>query len=197
MALETWSLRELVNAGWSEDDLAWEESADRTVAAAADGDYARAKDEAAEALRLARANFEAIDPRLGTSLANYGICLSLAGDADALPSLTQKALQTWRGTLPWISRMEAPRVARSSMFHLRMEALHRDTYRTRWQKRWNEMAADATHRLAALSEGTSTAVAPTEAVLEAWRRERPAMLNDTRKLMAACLLLLAPATNGD
>ena len=25
-----------------------------------------------------------------------------------------------------------------------------------------------------------------------WRRERPAMLNDTRKLMAAAFLLLAP-----
>jgi hypothetical protein len=25
-----------------------------------------------------------------------------------------------------------------------------------------------------------------------WRRERPAMLNDTRKLMAASFLLLAP-----
>ena len=28
--------------------------------------------------------------------------------------------------------------------------------------------------------------------LARWRRERPAMLNDTRKLMAAAFLLLAP-----
>ena len=192
MAPETWSLQELINAGWSENDLAWETVSDQAVAAAVGGDYSQAKDDAGEALRLARSNFEAIDPRLGTALANYGICLSLAGDKDALPSLVEKALETWRSTLPWISRMEAPRVARSSMFHLRMEALHRDTYRSRWQKRWNEMAADAQHRLAALSENGGAVVAPDDTILAAWRRERPAMLNDTRKLMAASLLLLAP-----
>ena len=192
MAPETWSLQELINAGWSENDLAWETVSDQAVAAAVGGDYSQAKDDAGEALRLARSNFEAIDPRLGTALANYGICLSLAGDKDALPSLVEKALETWRSTLPWISRMEAPRVARSSMFHLRMEALHRDTYRSRWQRRWNEMAADAQHRLAALSENGGAVVAPDDTILAAWRRERPAMLNDTRKLMAASLLLLAP-----
>ncbi|GFO83344.1 MAG: hypothetical protein A49_29710 [Methyloceanibacter sp.] len=77
-----------------------------------------------------------------------------------------------------------------------MEALHRDTYRERWQKRWNEMAADAQRRLAALREDNETVVAPDNAVLAAWRRERPAMLNDTRKLMAASLLLLAPPVDG-
>lgn len=197
MAPETWSLQELINAGWSEDDLAWEIVSARAIAAAAAGDTARAKDDAAEALRLARSNFEPIDPRLGTALANYGICLSLAGDPDALPSLVEKGLETWRGTLPWISRMEAPRVARSSMFHLRMEALHRDTYRARWQKRWNEMAADAQARLAALSENGAAVVAPDETVLATWQRERPAMLNDTRKLMAASYLLLAPPVAGN
>ena len=34
--------------------------------------------------------------------------------------------------------------------------------------------------------------APAGDALARWRRERPAMLNDTRKLMAAALLLLAP-----
>ena len=196
MAPEIWSLQELINAGWSENDLAWETVSNQAVASAVGGDYTQAKDQAGEALRLARSSFEPIDPRLGTALANYGICLSLAGDKNALPSLVEKALETWRGTLPWISRMEAPRVARSSMFHLRMEALHRDTYRSRWQKRWNEMAADAQRRLAALSENNEIVVAPDDAILATWQRERPAMLNDTRKLMAASLLLLAPPVDG-
>jgi hypothetical protein len=33
--------------------------------------------------------------------------------------------------------------------------------------------------------------------LARWRRERPAMLNDTRKLMAAAFLLLAPSPGGE
>ena len=43
--------------------------------------------------------------------------------------------------------MDAPRVARSSLFHMRMELLHRDTYRARWQERWQEMADEAKARI--------------------------------------------------
>ena len=196
MAPENWSLQELLNAGWSEEDLAWEAAAERTADAAAKEDNIGAKDEAGEALRLARATFEPNDPRLGTSLANFGICLSLAGDNEGYDSLIAKALESWRGATLWIARMEAPRVARSSLFHLRMEALHRDTYRTRWQKRWNEIAADATKRLSALSANEVSIAAPESDVTELWRRERPAMLNDTRKLIAAASLLLAPQVKG-
>lgn len=192
LAPENWSLQELLNAGWSEEDLAWEATAERTVDAAAKKDTIRAKDEAGEALRLARSSFEPIDPRLGTSLANFGISLSLAGDNEGYDSLIEKALEGWRSAPLWISRMEAPRVARSSLFHLRMESLHRDTYRTRWQKRWNEIAADATRRLSALAANEVDIVTPETGITELWRRERPAMLNDTRKLMAAASLLLAP-----
>ena len=192
MAPENWSLQELLNAGWREEDLAWEATAERTADAAAKEDNIGAKDEAGEALRLARATFEPIDPRLGTSLANFGICLSLAGDKQGFSSLIEKALESWRGATLWIARMEAPRVARSSLFHLRMETLHRDTYRTLWRKRWNEIAADATKRLSALNANEVSIVAPESDVTELWRRERPAMLNDTRKLIAAASLLLAP-----
>jgi hypothetical protein len=190
LALENWSLQELINAGWSENDLAWETLTERMFAAAVDEDTDLAKAEAGEALRLARESFEPIDPRLGTSFANFGICLSLAGDKDALASLVAKGLETWRSTMPWIARMQAPRVARSSMFHLRMEVLHRDTYRATWQKRWHEIAEDAIRRLAALSGGAVTT--PDRERIAAWGRERPAMLNDTRKLLAAGSLLLAP-----
>ena len=84
-------------------------------------------------------------------------------------------------------------MARSSLFHMRMEARHRDTYRARWQVRWREIAEEAKGRLEVLSpapEGLDRSAAD---ALARWRRERPALLNDTRKLMAAAFLLLAPA----
>lgn len=189
---ETWDLKELVNAGWSETDLAWETAAEATADAAAQKDFLRAKEEAGQLLQMARANFEPIDPRLGTSLANYGVCLSLAGDDQAKASLFAKALEVWKGSGPWIARMDAPRVARSSMFHLRMEARHRDTYRGLWQQRWREIAAETVKRLDALNAPDAAVAAPASDTRAVWRRERPAMLNDTRKLMAAALLLLAP-----
>lgn len=189
---ETWNVQELLSAGWSDADLAWESAAESTVDAASRKDYPRAKEEASQALQIARANFEPIDPRLGTSLANYGVCLSLAGDDQAKASLFAKALEAWKGAAPWIARMDAPRVARSSLFHMRMEARHRDTYRGLWQQRWREIAAETIKRLDALSVPNAVISAPADDTLAVWRRERPAMLNDTRKLMAAALLLLAP-----
>jgi hypothetical protein len=183
---ESWSPTELLAAGWSEADLAWEQAAEATAGALAASDSARAKQEAGKALQIARENFDAIDPRLGSSLANFALCL---GEGDA--PLLGEAREVWRGTGPWIARMDAPRMARSSLFHMRMEARHRATYRARWQERWDEMAADAKHRLAATN---ASAVSPEAAAvaLARWQRERPAMLNDTRKLMAAVYLLLAP-----
>ena len=189
---ENWSVRELLNAGWSEADLAWESTAERMAEAVSEKDYVRAKEEAGQALRIARADFEPIDPRLGTSLANYGLCLSLSGDSQGVASLFLKALEAWRRADPWIARMTAPRVARSSLFHMRMEALHRETYRARWQQRWRELADDAIKRLESLDAPEATVGPPSDDILARWLRERPAMLNDTRKLMAAAYLLLAP-----
>ena len=189
---ETWDVKELLNAGWTETDLAWETVAEATAEAAAQNDYLRAKEEAGQALQMARTDFEPIDPRLGTSLANYGVCLSLAGDDQAKTSLFPKAREVWQHAGPWIARMDAPRVARSSLFHMRMEARHRDTYRGLWQQRWREIAAETVKRLDALNAPDAAITAPPSDTLAVWRRERPAMLNDTRKLMAAALLLLAP-----
>ena len=188
---ETWSVQELLSAGWSAADLSWEAAAEQTADAVAQEDYARAKDEAGRALQLARSEFETIDPRLGTSLANYGLCLHLSGDSGIAP-LFREASEVWRRADAWIARMDAPRVARSSLFHMRMEVRHRDTYRARWQERWKEIAAEARSRLVALDAPHDTLDASAAESLARWRRERPAMLNDTRKLMAAAFLLLAP-----
>ncbi|HEU0017340.1 MAG TPA: hypothetical protein VFQ31_03125 [Methyloceanibacter sp.] len=190
---ETWSVQELLSAGWSEADLSWEHAAERTADAAALKDYARAKDEAGRALRIARAEFEAIDPRLGTSLANYGVCLHLSGESGGIAPLFRQAAEVWRGAGPWIARMDAPRVARSSLFHMRMEVRHRETYRARWQERWKEIATEARSRLVAMATPPDALDTTAAESLARWRRERPAMLNDTRKLMAAGFLLLAPS----
>ena len=192
MAAESWSTDELLQAGWREADLAWEGAAERSAEAVAQKDYATAKDEAGQALQLARAEFEPIDPRLGTSLANYGLGLGLAGDDAGTAPLLREALAVWRAAEPWIARMDAPRMARSSLFHMRMELRHRDTYRARWRERWQEMAGEARLRIEALPPSPRDLGASAAEALARWRRERPAMLNDTRKLMAAAFLLLAP-----
>jgi hypothetical protein len=192
LAAETWSIQELLQAGWSEADLAWETIAARAAEALAREDHATAKDAAGEALQIARASFAPNDPRLGTSLANYGICLSLSDKGEDVAFLFREGLDVWRQSQQWIAQMEAPRMARSSLFHMRMEALHRDTYRARWLQRWREIAAEATARSEALIVARGDQPVDASDALARWRRERPAMLNDTRKLMAGAFLLLAP-----
>jgi hypothetical protein len=192
LVAETWSAKELLAAGWSDADLAWEGSAERAAEAVAQQDYKRAKDEAGQALQIARAEFEPIDPRLGTSLANFGLCLHLSGHGAGVAPLYREALEVWRSADPWIARLDAPRMARSSLFHMRMEARHRDTYRARWQERWREMVLEAKARLEALNARPGAPAGTASDASARWRRERPAMLNDTRKLMAATFLLLAP-----
>ena len=73
--------QELLQAGWSEADLAWEETAERTAEAVAAKELRKAKDEAGRRCDW-RARLRPIDPRLGTSLANFGICLALSGQGE-------------------------------------------------------------------------------------------------------------------
>lgn len=187
---ETWSVKELLQAGWSQADLDWEMTAEWTAECAARGDQALAKEKAGEAVRIARASFEPIDPRLGTALANFGLCLEQIGEGGGA-RLVGEALDVWRASGPWIANMDAPRMARSSLFHMRMELRHRETYRARWQIRWREMAEEAKARLANLGPSPGDLGKNAAEALARWRRERPALLNDTRKLMAAAFLLLS------
>lgn len=183
---EDWTAAELLNAGWSEADLEWERLTAGVAEALAAGDRESAKQRAGQAVQVARADFEGIDPRLGTSLANYA--LRLPDDAGA--RLMIEARSVWAACGPWIDRLQAPRVARSSLFHMRMEQRSRDTYQGRWREKWAELAEEAKARIAALADGTGGTL-PAGVLCGRWRRECPAMLNDTRKLMAA-VILLAP-----
>ena len=183
---ETWSEPDLIAAGWSRADLDWETLAEEALAALAADDAVRARAATGRALFLARENFAGDDPRLATALANHGALLTREGEA-AGRELAAEGRRAWARAGPWIARMKAPRVARSSMFHMRMEQRHRATYEERWRIKWHELAQDARTRVA--SGGLCDAAAAAQA-LARWQRERPAMLNDTRKLMAAVHLLV-------
>jgi hypothetical protein len=169
---EEWSPAELLQAGWNESDLAWERETEAVFVRATTAENARA-------------NFVPDDPRLGTALANYGWCLAQFGKSGAGGDLFGEARRVWLKADRWLEGLRAPRVARSSLFHMRMEQRHRAAYEERWRTLWHALADEARGRLA----GEAGPVGP-EAALERWRRERPAMLNDSRKVMAAAILLL-------
>ncbi len=193
MAPESWNFRELISAGWIPEDLEWEREAEAGMACLAAGDSSGALACFAKTVRIAHANFGDDDPRLGTSLANHGAALVATGQAGASGLTLRDARRVWRDCDGWIARMTAPRVARSSLFHMRMEQRHRGEYEARWRVKWAELSAEARERMG--QDGALALVPAAEAGerLERWRRERPAMLNDTRKLMAAVMLLACRA----
>lgn len=193
MAAEAWTFAELAAAGWNETDLAWENAASSALELLASGDLDAAREEVANSLRIANESFEAIDPRLGTSLANHGAALIAAGKAELSGRTLKDAARVWRSCDPWIANMTAPRIARSSLFHLRMEQRHRPAYEARWRVKWGELADEARN---AVGNGTVVLLSQPDAGFRVlrWQRERPAMLNDTRKLMGAVILLACGQT---
>lgn len=152
------------------------------------GDSAAALQNFGTCVQLARASFEAQDPRLGTSIANFEMSRQGAGTGELL----REAHATWAGCDGWVDKLTAPRSARSSMFHMRMEQIHRDTYEERWRIKWRELVDEARGRMDQLLDGGACQPADAQACVARWDRECPAMLNDSRKLMAAVILLLPP-----
>ena len=176
-------LAALLAAGWSEADLAWE----RLQEEAAEKNQGRDAAAAlwAEALRLARANFTGSDPRLATSLANQALAQRQSGQAETATALLTEALLVWDASGPWIEALEPERRARSSTFHLRLEAKHPGGYARHSRARYEALAAEGRAALLALRDGKPP---PFDGPAR-WAREKPEGFTGGRKLMAAVLLL--------
>lgn len=188
---EAWSFRDLMAAGWSEADLEWERLGLQALSDLGEGRERDAFEAIREALYLARVHFKRGDPRLAASLTNQAAAIAAADPTAATDVIVRAAEQAWDACAGTLATMAAPRRARSSLFHLRMERRHRATYEERWQD-------ESRRRLAELRADLAGAEAPVlierlEARERAvrWLRERPAVLDDSRKLLAATILLAA------
>jgi tetratricopeptide (TPR) repeat protein len=186
-------LSEALQAGWSADEVAWELRQEAAALAAYEGDIEKALPLWRDALALARKTFSVDDPRLGTSLANMAFALRETGRSEAAVPLFEEARQVWDASFAWIEALKLERRARSSLFHLRMESLHRDKYEAHFRERLRRFAAEARSAVAVMAEG---GLQP-ERCLPRWRSEKPPAFWDSRKLLAACLLLVSrPPADG-
>ncbi len=191
-ALDPRALEALIRAGWSEAELAWE----TRQAEAAEHDASGRRDEAAalwaEALRLARETFADNDPRLAASLANQAQALRRAGRDEAARGLFEEALLAWDASGPWVAALAPERRARSSTFHLRLEAKHPGGYDRHSGERYEALAAEGRAALLALRDEKP----PPYDGPARWERERPEGYSDARKLLAAVCLIAAGGSEG-
>lgn len=170
-------------AGWSAADLEWEAKAEAATRLRLEGEQAAAEALWVALLALARAQFSAKDPRLATSLANLA---AARGDAGGSAQFAE-ARRIWDASGFWIEAMALTRRARSSLFHLRLEAKHKARYDAQVRQRLLRFAGETRENLQALEAARP---APHRG-WPRWRAEKPARYGEERKFLAACLLLTA------
>ncbi len=100
--------------------------------------------------------FDANDPRRAASLNNMGIGLRIESGYRESERLYREAEQAWKNAALWVEDMRLQPRARSSLFHLRLEASHAQTYKrpllARWQRLLSAGYAVTLNNLAELFE---------------------------------------------
>lgn len=174
-------------AGWSRADVLWEGLMEAGNAAWKEGDKHRAATLFRRAYWVARLRFAQGDLRRVSGQVNLGIVARECGQEARAKARFASAGADWdRVVGPAIKTMEISPRARSSLFHLRMEALHRDTYHNNMRLRIGKIADEVRGAIAALEQGGS----PECRLYSRWLGERPNVYDDTRKVLGGCLLIV-------
>lgn len=185
--LKSAAVRVALAAGWRRADILWEGLMETGNAAWKDGDKGQAATFFRRANWVAWLRFERNDLRRATCQANLGIVARENRQMAKARARFAKAAAQWdRAAGPAVKAMEISPRARSSLFHLRMEALHRDTYHDNMRLRIGKFADEARGAIAALEQGGN----PQCRLYSRWLGERPNVYDDTRKVLGACLLII-------
>lgn len=178
-------MRAALASGWQRRDLWWERLQERGNEAL----LARRISAAVICFRLAhwaaRIGFPRDDPRLATSLANIAFAGRLAGSSRWANRRYAAAIALWSRAPAMLETLTIRPRARSSLFHLRMEVKHWDTYSANMKTRLGRFIDETGRSLDALASGQK----PPHRLHARWRGEKPAVFDDARKLLAACLLV--------
>lgn len=178
-------MRAALASGWTGRDLIWERWMERALNAHQDGSGVRAVSGLRAADLIARLGFPTGDPRRATACAGLARLLYRRGKMRRARAWQERAIREFAGVDAFIADLRISPRARSSLFHLRMEALHRDTYHGNLRLRLGRIAEETREHLASL---TSDA-APPHRLYSRWRGEKPSVFDDTRKSLGACLLI--------
>lgn len=173
-------------AGWSRADLQWERLMEGACGAWSAGQGARAALLFRTARLLARARFARDDRRHATVSANLGLIALSRGQGARGRRHLERALRAWDRAAPDLERLRTAPRSRSSMFHLRMEARHRETFQANLALRMGRFAAETRETITLRLAGKPTP----HRHLTRWRGEKPPYFDDTRWFLAACLLIV-------
>ena len=177
-------MRAALNAGWRRSDLVWERLQEK-----ANQDW-KARRRTLTVLRfctaycLALLSFASADPRRITSLANVAFAARLLGAGRIAEHGYRAVCERWPNAAS-LDAVEIHPRARSSLFHLQMEARHWDIYRANTRERLRKFRAESEECLHCLLMGEPVP----HRLYSRWIGEKPSVFDDTRKILGACLLV--------
>lgn len=173
---------------WRRADAVWERLQEDGNARLAAGDTAGAARCFRRAKWLAALTFRRGDPRRATTLANLALADRLAGREARARRRYARARAAWAGVEGYIARMEIAARSRSARLERAMEGRQLETFRQNMRIRMTGFARATAAALAALEEGQPV----TARLAERWAAEKPPVQDDTRRLLAAALLVAVP-----
>lgn len=188
MPREDIELAAALAAGWRRCDLEWEKLQVAGNVALRDSNKEKAIRAFSRAYRIAFLRFRRSDPRYATSLANAALAARLRGREGQAARRYERAIKSWSQVPAQIRDLRIKPRARSSLFHLRMEARHWETYRANMEARLATFVQESDECLIAISEERP----PPHRLYARWRGEQPSVFDDSRKLLSAALLIAAP-----
>ena len=178
-------MRAALGSGWRRSDLIWERFQERSNECRRAGRRAAASAGFLAAFLVARLCFDSGDARISTSIANAGFALRQMGAETLGRRAYERAFDGWSSIDRSLDSIEIRSRARSSLFHLRMEAKHWDAYRANMKVRLRAFIGETEECLEHLIEGRQVP----HRLYSRWKGEKPAVFDDTRKILGACLLL--------
>ena len=178
-------LRRLEQSGWTNAEVIWEQIQEAAAECERENDYSEASQLWRGALELAREHLRSGDLRMAASVGNLAIAERRTGDAATARRMLDEALARWDAGGPWLESLKPDPRARSSTFHLRLEARHPGGYDRFPRERFRALAKEGRAILAARRDR----LPDTSDRLQRWRMERPDGFNDRRKLLGAVLLI--------
>lgn len=178
-------LRAALAAGWRRCDVEWERLQEAANAAWLNGDPKTSARTFRKARRLAFLWFRRSDPRYATSVANAAFAARISGDERGASQGYARARRLWAAVPETLGEMSIRPRARSSLFHLRMEARHWDTYQANIRNRIGRFVEEAGEALEAIEQGRASPYR----LYHRWRGECPAIYDDSRKFLSAALLI--------
>lgn len=175
-----------INSGWKSSDLQWERlqekgnarlEADRLLGATIYFLLAR---------MIAEFSFKRSDLRFLTSQANIAFVLYRSGCKNIAWRRYNNIVSQWKSQSTFgYNDLEIKPRGRSSLFHVRMEALHWDQYRQNVTARLLLFTDETRQCLERFAQGEE---APFR-LFSRWKGEKYPIFDDTRKILGACLLV--------